>query len=75
MPKTPTPTHTFTAAALKAEQGRRKNNKTRPKGEKAKAKSFIFPAMNGDQIEAVLAGSVVELTFKSGRVELVGLKG
>jgi hypothetical protein len=31
--------------------------------------------MGGEQIQAVLAGSVVEVTFKSERVELVGLKG
>ncbi len=70
-----TPTTTFTAQALHAEQGRRKNNKNRPKGDKAKATSWVFPAMGGEQIQAVLAGSVVEVTFKSERVELVGLKG
>ncbi len=67
-----TPTRTITATALRAEQGRRRNNKTRDI--KVKAKSFILPALSGDQINAILVGEVVTVMFKSERVEHVGLK-
>lgn len=70
-----TPTKTFTAKALADELARRANNKARRRaGEKpAKAKSWVFPAMSGPQIEAVLAGQVVTVEFGSGRTEYVGL--
>lgn len=70
-----TPTKTFTAKALADELARRANNKARRRaGEKpAKAKSWVFPAMSKQQIEAVLAGEVVEVGFGSGRTEHVGL--
>lgn len=66
------PSRTITAAALVAEQGRRRNNKSRDV--KVKAKSFILPALSADQMDAIIAGDLVTLTFKSGRVEHVALK-
>lgn len=72
-PKTLVATRTFTAAALDAELGRRKNNKTRT--EKVRAKSFVLPALSKAQMDEIKAGAIVTITFKSGRVELVGLKG
>lgn len=68
-----TPTKTFTAAALTAELGRRRNNKSRDV--KVRAKSYIFPALSKADIAAIQAGEVVTVSFKSGRVEHVGLKG
>lgn len=72
MTKTIIPTRTFTAKALDAELGRRRNNKTREK--RARAKSFVLAGMGGGQIAAVKAGEIVQVEFKSGRVEHVGLK-
>lgn len=70
-----TPTHTFTRQAIVAEQGRRKNNKARLRnGEKAaRAKSWVLPALGKSDLEAVLAGHVVEVNFHSGRTEYVAL--
>lgn len=68
-----TPTRTFTARALDAEVGRRRNNKTRD--EKVRSKSFVLPALSKVDIEAIKAGGTVEVSFKSGRSEIVGLKG
>lgn len=73
MSNTVTATKTFTAAALTAELGRRRNNKSRDV--KVKAKSYIFPALTKANIKAIQAGEVVTVEFKSGRVEHVGLKG
>lgn len=67
-----TATKTFTAAALTAELGRRRNNKTRD--EKVRAKSYIFPALTKANIAAIQAGEIVTVEFKTGRVEHVGLK-
>lgn len=67
---------TFTEKALKAEQGRRRNNKARrANGEPTvKAKGYVLPAMSGPQINTVLAGEPVVVTFKSGRVTAVSLR-
>ncbi len=70
---TTTATRTFAPAALDAEIGRRRNNKTRDI--KVRAKSFVLPALSTSDIAAIKNGDVVEITFKSGRVEHVGLKG
>lgn len=69
---TVTPTKTFTAAALTAELGRRRNNKSRDV--KVKAKSYVFPALTKANIKAIQEGEIVTVSFKSGRTETVGLK-
>lgn len=71
MSDTLTPTKTFSPLTLKGEITRRKANKTRTP--KVKAKSFVLPAMSKPQIQAVLAGQIVEVTFKSDRREVVAL--
>lgn len=70
---TPAPTKTFTAAALTAELGRRRNNKTRET--KARSKSFVLPKLSQADIAAIKAGETVTVTFQSGRVEHVALAG
>lgn len=72
VPAAPVPTRTFSVAAIDAEAGRRRNNKKRD--EKARAKSFVLAGMSADQMAAVKGGEVIEVAFKSGRVETVGLK-
>lgn len=67
-----TATKTFTDKALTAELGRRKNNKTRDV--KVRPGSYVFPALSKADIATIQAGETVEVTFKSGRVEVVGLK-
>lgn len=72
LPATVTATKTFTAAALTAELGRRKNNKKRDV--KVRARSFVLPALSAANIAAIKAGEIVTVDFKSGRTEHVGLK-
>ena len=76
MPETKSPTKTFTAKALSDELARRVKNKARKRQGKdaTRAASWVFPAMSKAQIEAVLAGEIVTVEFKSERVELVGLR-
>lgn len=68
-----TATKTYTAAALDAELGRRRNNKRRDT--KVRAKSYVLPKLDSADIDAIKAGEIVKVEFKSGRVEYVGLKG
>lgn len=70
---TTTATRTFTVLALDAEIGRRKNNNKRDV--KARAKSFVLPKLSAADIASIKDGNVVTVTFNSGRVERVGLKG
>lgn len=76
MSTTITPTRTFTAAALEAELGRRKNNrKRRANNEDPKrAKSFVLPRLSKADMRAIKEGAVVTVTFQSGRTEHVGLR-
>lgn len=69
-------TRTFTAKALDAEVGRRKNNrKRRAAGEPAvPAKSFVLPALTKAQMAEIKNGAIVAVKFNSGRVETVALK-
>ena len=69
---TATATKAFTSAALTAELGRRRNNKTRDI--KVRPKSFVFPKLTAADIKAIQAGELVTVTFGTGRVEVVGLK-
>lgn len=71
-PKIPVPTRTFTAAALDAELGRRRNNKHREK--KVTARSFVLPKLSKATVAAIKDGEIVTVNFASGRVETVGLK-
>lgn len=73
MTTTLTPTRTFTALALDAELGRRRNNKTRD--EKVRAKGYVLPALSREDIANLKNGELVKVEFKSGRTEIVGLKG
>lgn len=74
MPKTKVqePTRQFTAIALDAELGRRKNNRGRDV--KVRPKSFVFPKLSSEDIDRIKAGEVVTVKFNSGRVEHVALK-
>lgn len=65
-------TKAYTAQALDAEVGRRRNNKARDN--KVRARSYVLPALSSADIAAIKAGNIVRVEFKSGRVEFVGLK-
>lgn len=67
-----TATKKFSAVALDAELGRRKNNAKRDV--KVRAKSYVFPKLNAADIANIKAGQVVTVEFNSGRKERVGLK-
>lgn len=69
---TATATKTFTARALDAEVGRRRNNRQREV--QVRARSFVLPNLSAADIASVKDGNVVTVSFKSGRVERVGLK-
>jgi hypothetical protein len=75
--KTLTPTRTFSKLALTNELARRQNNKARKAAgaAKARAASWVFPGLTKDVIKAVIDGEVVEVSFKSGRTEVIGCKG
>ena len=64
-------TKTFARKGITDEVGRR----AKPKAARGKARSWVFGAMSNDDLQSVLAGNVVEVKFKSGRVERVGLNG
>lgn len=67
----------FTAAALTAELGRRRNNKARrANGEPiVRATSYVLPALSKEVIERIQGGETVPVEFKSGRIVHVSLKG
>ena len=69
-------TRQFTATALDAELSRRKNNKAREAaGEpRARSKGFVLPSLTKDDVKALKAGELVTKTYKSGRVEVIGIK-
>lgn len=71
MSKTITPTKTYTAKALDAELGRRRNNKRRDA--KAKAASFRLAKLTKADMDAIKNGEIVTVTFSTGRVEHIGL--
>ena len=75
MPKT-TNKKQFTVAALKAEQGRRKNNRARRKAgiPTVQSKSWVLPGLSGADITALLAGETVKVAFRNRDVT-VTLKG
>jgi hypothetical protein len=64
-----TPTKTFAAKGIKDEIGRRK----KPKAERSRAKSWVFGAMTGSDLDAVLNGETVKVEFKN-RIEFVALR-
>lgn len=62
----------FSSKALKAEQGRRRNNKGRDTN--VQAQSWALAKLSGADIESVLAGETVEVACKN-RDLVVSLKG
>lgn len=61
-----------TEAGIKAELGRRRNNKGRDA--KARSANYVYGKLSKADAKALLAGEVVTLEFGSGRVEHVGVK-
>lgn len=49
--------------------------RAKPRKERGKASSWVFSGMGNGDLAAVLDGSIVTVTFGSGRVEHVGVKG
>jgi hypothetical protein len=66
---TPIRTVTVKPLALKQEQGRRRNNKSRPAGEKVRTKAYYLAAFSKSEMDALVAGETVTKTYKSGRTE------
>lgn len=62
-------TKTFARKGITDEIGRR----AKPRATRGRARSWVFGAMSNADLQTVLDGGVVEVTFKSGRVERVGL--
>jgi len=64
---------TVTLAGLKAEQGRRKNNKAKDKGEKARSASWLYRSLGSDEIAALAAGESVVKEFKNRTVTVTAV--
>lgn len=63
--------------AIKAEQGRRRNNKARRKNGEAvvRSKAWYMPHLTNADFTAIKEGETVTKTFNSGRTVTFSLKG
>lgn len=61
---------TFSAQALKAEQGRRRNNRRREAGDKVRPASWVFRGLSNADIEAILEGETITASFQKRDVNV-----